>query len=869
VVAEMFDVPNETIVIPTDSAGLLRTLNAALDVRATRIQRFQEYYDGRQRLAFATSKFRQAFGSLFGAFADNFCLPTGSPVLTEDGILPIEAVLGRNVLTHDGTNRRAINLTERPVDEDLVRLRTFGSPAARMTGNHPVLATKRGSLAPITAKYSREEHFRLYGLRPNTAYRRDTADRTWIRADELEQGDVLWSAEPWGGDTERFSSDFLALMGWYIAEGSVSDNGRLAFSLHAEERDYHDEIEGLLRRVYGVKHVTRVPSGPNAMQVVTYSKDLCAELVRHGGRGAAGKRLSPEIFDAVDLRPLIRSAYRGDGHRAEIQVSYGTVSLEWASQLQRILARHNVAVAWRTVPARPGHLQSYALTASGSSAGRLAEIVGWQTVDPQFTKAPIAATVDGMVGYAVRDVTREPYAGSVWDLTVEGAHSFVLPGQIAVHNCALIVDAVEERLDVEGFRIGPSVATGRGQVTSGDPDGDKAAWHMWQENELDAFSQIAHTEALVKELSYVLVGPGDNPGVPEITVESALNSIVIYEAGSYRERRAGLKRWIDDDGFLNATLYLPDSIEKYQGKARSQSGPISWSTTGWAPRAVPGEDWPLDNSLGVVPLVPLINRPRLDGTGQSELFTVLPIQDAINKLVMDMIVASEFSAYRQRTATGITIEIDETTGEPTEQFQADVARIWASENENAKFGTLEASDLSPFVSGVEMLIQHLASETRTPYHYFLQHGGQPPSGDSLTASEAGLTFKAKRKQRYWGESWEEVIRLGFLQVGDRARASVAESETIWRDPERKTESELVDALVKLQSMGVPQEQLWSDAGYSPTQIARFLEMRSREPQVPVTTPAAQTVPELATGPMQLTVVRPDGSQTKITRGAAS
>ena len=125
----------------------------------------------------------------------------------------------------------------------------------------------------------------------------------------------------------------------------------------------------------------------------------------------------------------------------------------------------------------------------------------------------------------------------------------------------------------------------------------------------------------------------------------------------------------------------------------------------------------LRNRLGVVPLVPLINRPRLDGTGQSELLSVLPIQDAINKLVMDMIVASEFSAYRQRTATGISIEIDEVTGEPVEQFQADVARIWAAENEKAQFGTLEASDLQPFVSGVEMLIQHLASQTRTPYHF--------------------------------------------------------------------------------------------------------------------------------------------------------
>ena len=73
---------------------------------------------------------------------------------------------------------------------------------------------------------------------------------------------------------------------------------------------------------------------------------------------------------------------------------------------------------------------------------------------------------------------------------------------------------------------------------------------------------------------------------------------------------------------------------------------------------------------------------------------------------------------------------------------------------------------------------------------------------------------------------EEVIRLGFLAIGDQARANVAETETIWRDPETRTEAQHVDALVKLGTLGVPEEQLWADAGYTPTQIARFLEMRS-------------------------------------------
>jgi hypothetical protein len=425
-------------------------------------------------------------------------------------------------------------------------------------------------------------------------------------------------------------------------------------------------------------------------------------------------------------------------------------------------------------------------------------------------------------------------------------------GAFADNFCALIVDAVEERLDVEGFRIGPGEDIGRGKVVSSDKEGDRLAWRMWQENQLDLYSQIAHTSALIKECSYALVGPGASADKAEITVEDPSQAIVMYEAGSYLKRRAGLKRWIDDAGYLNATLYRPEYIEKYISTSTVHTESNDWGSTNvtWTPREVPGENWPLPNRLKTVPLVPLVNRPRLDGTGQSELKSVLPIQDAINKLVMDMIVASEFSAYPKRFATGITIEIDEETGEPSgRQFDAAADRIWASENENAHFGTLEAADLGPFVSGVEMLIQHLASESRTPYHYFLQHGGQPPSGESLRASETGLVSKAERKQRYFGEGWEEVIRLAFLATGDSARGAVSESETIWKDAEKKTESEHVDALVKLQSIGVPQEQLWSDAGYSPTQIESFLEMRAREPQVPVNRIVPNKVLETATSPV--------------------
>jgi hypothetical protein len=286
-----------------------------------------------------------------------------------------------------------------------------------------------------------------------------------------------------------------------------------------------------------------------------------------------------------------------------------------------------------------------------------------------------------------------------------------------------------------------------------------------------------------------------------------------------------------------ATLYLPNAIYKYR-KSGAYTGalplwtPASYTSLGgWEPRRVRGEDFPLRNPLGVVPVVPLVNRPRLLAGGESELKQVIPVQDAVNKLVADMLIASEFASFRQRWGTGIEIPVDPETGKPVEPFNAGVGRVWISDKADARFGDFEATDLENYVKAIEMLVQHVASQTRTPPHYFYLKGNFP-SGESIKAAETGLVAKASRKMVSFGEGWEEVIRLAFRVAGD-SRAEIMKSETIWKDPESRSESEHIDAVLKKKALNVPDEQLWEDAGYTPVQIERFREMRERQPQAPM------------------------------------
>lgn len=403
----------------------------------------------------------------------------------------------------------------------------------------------------------------------------------------------------------------------------------------------------------------------------------------------------------------------------------------------------------------------------------------------------------------------------------------------------IVVDVCADRLNVEGFRL-----------ASDEVQGDDAAWAIWQRNGLDAFSEIAHTEALINGESYALVWPGKDGAA--ITIEHPLEMIVAVEPET-QIRSAAFKKWIGDDGYGYSTLYLPDGLYKYRTRTKMRS---TASKADWVPRDVPGETWPLKNPLGVVPVIPLRNKPRLLAGYESELKRVTPIQDAVNKLVTDMLVASEYYAFRARWATGLEIPTDPLTRKPIEDLKMAADRVWLSPDPQSRFGEFGQTDLGNYVKAIEMFVQHIASQTRTPPHYFALQG-QFPSGDAIKSAETGLVAKVKRKARHFGEAWEEVIRLAFLVEGDATKAGIMDSEVIWADFETRSEAELADALLKQQMIGVPDEALWRRAQYSPTEIKEFKRMREEQP------PPPPTVRETLTGaaPPESTLIEPGATQT--------
>lgn len=377
--------------------------------------------------------------------------------------------------------------------------------------------------------------------------------------------------------------------------------------------------------------------------------------------------------------------------------------------------------------------------------------------------------------------------------------------------CGVVVQAPAERMKPQG-------------IQTGGTENDSKAWEIWQRNELDAWAAMHHTSTLATGYGYVLIWAGDDEE-PVITVEDPQQVIVAYYPGT-RKRAAALKRWKDEwTGKLNVTLYLPDALYKWQSSSNQWTTGLGISK--WNEREIADEEWPLPNPLGVVPIVEFLNDPSLQLAGRSEIRRVIPLQKGINKLTMDLFVASEFAAFRQRWATGIEVPIDPETGKPVEAFQAAVNRIWSVGDPDAKFGEFSPTDLKNYVDAIEMLVQHVAAQSRTPRHYFFQTG-QSPSGDAIKSAETGLVAKVLERQLHFGERWEEVLRIA-RRIQEPEAEEAFDAELVWGDPEYRTEGELTDAVLKQFKGGLI---TWRTAlrrlGYTLTQIDDMQKERASE-----------------------------------------
>ncbi len=314
--------------------------------------------------------------------------------------------------------------------------------------------------------------------------------------------------------------------------------------------------------------------------------------------------------------------------------------------------------------------------------------------------------------------------------------------------CSVVVDSVLDRLHLSGF------------------DSQNARVKAVLDSVLDAngFVLDAHdahkTAAVTGEAFIVAWNEGD---IPEMYVHDPRMCALFYDPDRPKVKRFAAKWWKPDDKSWMMRLYYPERVELYAAKSEN---PNNASAFKWVKTD--------ENLYGKVPVFHL-RATRRAGKG-SQLTNIITLQDAINKLIADMMVAAEYGAFKQRYVIS----------------NADVATLKNSPNmiwnipagdgsgQETQVGQFEETDLDGYLSAIDKLAAAISIISKTPKHYFMATGSNL-SGDALIALEAPLVSKAKHLIEAYTGTWVELAE--FLAELGGAPAKPGEIKAIWQAPE--------------------------------------------------------------------------------------
>lgn len=295
--------------------------------------------------------------------------------------------------------------------------------------------------------------------------------------------------------------------------------------------------------------------------------------------------------------------------------------------------------------------------------------------------------------------------------------------------CAVVIDAAMDRINLTGFQV------------ANNEDATDALNDLFMATELNLDSDDAHLAALVCGEAFIVAWRDDVTGEVQAFYNDPRLCHIEYAPDNPREKRWAAKWWLDEDDYYHLTLYYPDHLEYYvtTNKAENVTN---------ADAFVPAEPAVASNPFGVVPVFHLRRDRR---KVQSELASVLTTQDAVNKLLSDMMVAAEFGAFRQRYVIA-QAEPGRLKNSPNE--------IWAipagdGAGQPTQVGEFEQTDLSGYLTAIDKLASAIAIITRTPKHYIFAQGGDP-SGDALIAMEAPLNKKVLRYIERFSATWRKI-----------------------------------------------------------------------------------------------------------------
>lgn len=282
---------------------------------------------------------------------------------------------------------------------------------------------------------------------------------------------------------------------------------------------------------------------------------------------------------------------------------------------------------------------------------------------------------------------------------------------------------------------------------------------LWQSLKLDREQKRIYKHAMVAEEAYVV-------GWRDGTVRAAFNDARIiqlfHKIDEPHVKDFAVKVWQEREGLYRATIYYPDEIVRlvgsvdrkdYQDRYLEQAKPHHQRQDGQVLSAhfdYDPDDPGGPHSMGEVP----VWRFSMDiWMPESRLADLVPIQDAINKLRSNKMVASESNAYPQRVYfTMQDLKRQDLENDPNTALVLDPG----DRESPASAQQFEAPDLRGYDSAISAEVQNFFTVSHLPRHLLIAPGADS-SGDAIRSDEGPFQELVRDIATNFGYSWSDML----------------------------------------------------------------------------------------------------------------
>lgn len=380
------------------------------------------------------------------------CFVAGTKIFAKRGAVAIEDITKEDeVLTHMGRYQKVYHTQVRPYTGEIYKIKVTGNPSETIsaTEEHPFLIVKKNRKNERNSDWKPE----------------------WLPIKDVKKGDyvcmpidgtiedlkVISFEVPVGNGKHGWQLEkiqikcnrkLFKLIGYYLAEGSISSGSYLNFSFNTLERAYINEVKQLIHDVFGNVGVREsIHQKNNGTSVVVSSVRLC-RIFEQFGVSAASKQLPSWVMraSAKNQSALINGWFNGDGSYCRRQQRSGfkenfricTISQTLAYQGKMILARQGIASSINHRDRKSeGRQKMYTLVVGGENMVPFGQLVD-QPVQPKMWGRKRASSffIDKKYLYSpIKSIEIEKVENiDVYNFSVNKDESYTA-GNVAVHNC--------------------------------------------------------------------------------------------------------------------------------------------------------------------------------------------------------------------------------------------------------------------------------------------------------------------------------------------------------------------------------------------------------------------------------------------------